>query len=106
MAMGSYVAQILWVTQTLLRDYKLNFSKVSIFCDNTSIINIFKNPIQHSRTKHIRIRHHFIHDHVQKGDICMEFVDTLIQLVNIFTKPLYENIFWAIHHDLGMLKMN
>jgi len=44
--------------------------------DNTSAINLTKNPIQHSKTKHIEIRHHFIRDHVQKGNCKIKFVKT------------------------------
>ena len=58
-------------------------SKIPILCDNTSAINISKNPIQHSRTKHIDIKHHFICDHVLKGDIELKFVSTSEQLADI-----------------------
>ena len=46
--------------------------------------------MQHYRTKHIEIIHHFLRDNAQKGDIILEFVSTKDQLVNIFTKPLSE----------------
>ena len=49
--------------------------------------------MQHSRTKNIDIRHHFLRDHVQKGDITLEFVSTKDQLADIFTKPLSEEQF-------------
>ena len=61
-------------------------------CDNTSAINLSKNPIQHSRTKYIDIRHHFLHDHVIKGDISLSFMFTDNQIVDIFTKPLKEDV--------------
>jgi len=57
-------------------------------CDNTSAINLTKNPIMHSRTKHIEIRHHFLRDHISKGNCMIEYVDTKHLLANIFTKPL------------------
>ena len=79
---------------------------VPIFYDNTSVINITKNPIQHSRTKHIEIRHHFIRDHALKGDICIEHVDTLNQLADIFTKSLNEDQFCKIKRKLSMIDMN
>ena len=60
---------------------------------NTSAINLTKNPIQHSKTKNIEIRHHFIRDHIQKGDIEIMFVKTENQLANLFTKPLTHNRF-------------
>ena len=57
----------------------------------------------HSRSKHIEIRHHFIKDYVQKGDIILEFIQTKFQLANIFTKPLDKNRFNFIRRELGML---
>ena len=67
-AAASCCSQILWLLSTL-KDYGLTFKKVPLFCDNTSAINIAKNPVQHSRTKHIDIRFHFLRDHVEKGDV-------------------------------------
>ncbi|KAL6315999.1 hypothetical protein AAG906_014924 [Vitis piasezkii] len=71
-AAGLCCAQILWMKQTL-SDFNLIFEHVPIKCDNTSAINISKNPVQHSRTKHIATRHHFLRDYTQKGDITLEF---------------------------------
>ena len=68
-----------------LSDYGLILDHILIRCDNTSAINLSKNPIMHSRTKHIEIRHHFLRDHVQKGDCVLEFIDTTNQLADIFT---------------------
>ena len=84
-AAGLCCAQILWIKQTL-SDFDLSFEHVPIKCDNTSVINISKDLMQHSRTKNIEIRHHFLRDHAQKGDITLEFVSTKDQLANIFTK--------------------
>ena len=58
-------SQVLLMKQTL-SDFWKTFSHVPIKCDNTSAISISKNPVQHSRTKHIEIRHHFLRDHAQK----------------------------------------
>ena len=65
-AVGSCCAQILWLKQQLA-NFGLQISKVPLMCDNTSAINLTKNQIQHSRTKYIEIRHHFIRDHVSNG---------------------------------------
>ena len=62
-----------------------------------------KTPIQHSRTKHIEVRHHFIRDHVQKGDVVINFVDTLHQLADIFKKPLDKDRFCTIRGEFGMM---
>ena len=81
----------------------MDFKGIPIKCDNTSAISITKNPVQHSRTKHIDVRHHFIRDHAEKGDICLEFVSTNMQLADIFTKPLSEERFAALRLELGMI---
>ena len=59
-----------------LEDYGISLDHIPIRCDNTNAINLNKNPIQHSRTKHIKIRYHFIRDHVQNDDIELEFAST------------------------------
>ena len=76
---------------------------IPIKCDNTSAISLTKNPIQHSRTKHIKIRHYFTRDHMQKDDIVFEFVNTLHQLADIFTKPLDKDRFCTIRGEFGMM---
>ena len=78
------------------------FEKVPIKCDNTSAINLTKNPVHHSRSKHIEIRHHFIRDHVSHGDIEVEFVPTNMQLADIFTKPLDKQSFEFIRNEIGV----
>jgi hypothetical protein len=55
-----------------------------------SAIRMTDNPVEHSRTKHIDIRHHFLRDHQQKGDIEVFHVSSENQLADIFTKPLDE----------------
>ena len=101
MAAGSCCAQILWI-KNQLEDFNIFYNHIAIKCDNTSAICLTKNPIQHSRTKHIEIRHHFIRDHVQRGDVNLLFVNTDNQLVDIFTKTLNEDPLNFIIHELGM----
>ena len=84
-------------------DYGIKLDNITIKCDNTSSINLSKNLIHHFRTKHIDIRHHFLRDYVQCGDILFEFVDTNNQLADIFTKPLNEERLNFIKHDIGMI---
>ncbi|CAL9021468.1 unnamed protein product [Prunus brigantina] len=71
------------------------------FCDNMSAINISKNPIQHSRTKHIDIRHHFIRELVEENVLSLEFVSTEKQLADIFTKPLDNLRFETLRQSLA-----
>ncbi|KAK2986666.1 hypothetical protein RJ640_010122 [Escallonia rubra] len=101
LAVGACCAQILWMKQTLL-DFGLKYDHIPILCDNLSAIDLSKNPIQHSRTKHIETKHHFIRDHVQKSDIVLNFVDTNHQITDIFTKPLDSKRFTALRRELGM----
>ncbi|XP_043692925.1 uncharacterized protein LOC122643365, partial [Telopea speciosissima] len=91
-AAGRCCAQVLWMRQTLM-DYGIHFSSSPINCDNTSLINLSKNPILHSRAKHIDIRHHFLRDTVQKGEIVLKYIETEKQLTDILTNPLSEERF-------------
>jgi hypothetical protein len=94
--------QLLWMRQTL-QDFGYNLSKVSLLCDNESAIRMADNPAEHSRTKHIDIRHHFLRDHQQKGDIEVYHINTENQLADIFTKPLDEKRFCRLHSELNVL---
>ena len=79
--------------KTTLNDIGIKFKKVPLLCDNESAIKLSNNLVQHVRTKHIDVHHHFIRDHQQKGDISIASVGTEDQLTDIFTKPLDEKRF-------------
>jgi hypothetical protein len=79
------------------------FSKVPLLCDNEIAIKLSNNPVNHSRTKHIDISHHFLRDHEAKGDIALNHVSTDKQLADIFTKPLDELRFCALRSELNIL---
>jgi hypothetical protein len=101
-AAGQCCAQLLWMRQTLL-DFGFNLSKFPLLCDNESAIRVADNPVEHSRTKHIDIRHHFLRDHQQKGDIDIYHISTENQLADIFTKPLDEKTFCRLRSELNVL---
>ena len=105
MALGNCCTQVLWMKQ-ILSDYSMKISCVPIFCDNSSAINITRNPILHSRTKHIEIKHHFIRDQVHVGNVSVEFVSTDMQLADIFTKPLDATRFSSLKNLLGIIDKN
>ena len=67
---GSCCAQLLWM-KAALSDFGIKFKQVPLQCDNESVVQLTNNPVQHSRTKHIDVHHHFIRDYQQKGDICI-----------------------------------
>ena len=90
----------------ILMDFGMSYEHVPIKCDSTNAINLSTNPLFHSRTKHIDIRHHFLRDYMQKGDIMVEFDGTKNQLADIFTKPLCNEHFSTIRRELGMIGGN
>jgi hypothetical protein len=63
---------------------------IPLQCDNDSSIKITYNPCEHSKTKHIDIRHHFLRGRIIKGDIVISHVEMNDELADIFTKPLDE----------------
>nr|GEX27665.1 retrovirus-related Pol polyprotein from transposon TNT 1-94 [Tanacetum cinerariifolium] len=86
-SLSACCAQVLWM-RTQLTDYGFHFNKIPIYCDSKSAIAISCNPVQHSRTKHIVVRCHFIKEHVEKGMIELYFAKTDYQLADLFTKAL------------------
>jgi hypothetical protein len=100
-AAGSCCTQLLWLSK-MFHDYGLENDILTIFCDNTSAINISKNPVQHSLTKHISIRHHFLRDLVEKNIVKLEYIPTENQIADIFTKALDHERFSLLRKSLGM----
>ena len=72
----------------LLSDYGISQDTMIVYCDNSSAIDISKNPIQHFKTKHIDIRYHFIRDLVERKIVALEYIPAERQNADIFTKPL------------------
>jgi hypothetical protein len=102
---GNCCAQLLWMKQTLL-DYGISFKNVPHMCDNESAVKLATNPVQHSRTNHIDIRHHFLRDHVGKGDISIYSIETDNQLADIFTKPLDETRFCKLRSEMNVIDLS
>jgi hypothetical protein len=69
-----------------MRYFGVSFERVPLMCDNTSAISVAKNLVFHKRMRHLNRRHHFLRDHVEKGDLEMRHIDTERQLTDIFTK--------------------
>ena len=97
---GSCCTQLIWMKQ-MLEDYGISQGTMTIYCDNTSAIHISRNPVQHSRTKHIKIREHFIRDLVEEKIVSLSFVPTDQQLADIFTKPLDALRFENLRKSIG-----
>ncbi|GKB36630.1 copia protein [Tanacetum coccineum] len=100
-AMSGCCAQILWM-RSQLTDYGLGFNKIPLYCDNKSSIALSCNNVQHSRSKHIDIRFHFIKEHVENGVIELYSVNMEYQLADIFTKALARERIEFLINKLGM----
>ncbi|GJR59990.1 hypothetical protein Tco_1502152 [Tanacetum coccineum] len=103
-AMSGYCAQILWM-RSQLSDYGFAYNHIPLYCDNKSVIALCCNNVQHSRSKHIDIRHHFIKEQVENGVVELYFMRTEYQLADIFTKALPRERFKFILSRLGMKSM-
>lgn len=108
---AEYVTAFMNRTQTIWMKHVLSglkvpvFEPVSIFCDNTSAINISKNLVLHARTKHFKLKYHFLREKVQNKEVVLEHVSSKEQLVDIFTKPLPKAIFTYLRGELGVLPL-
>ncbi|GKB63238.1 retrovirus-related pol polyprotein from transposon TNT 1-94 [Tanacetum coccineum] len=93
--------RVLWM-RTQLTDYGFHFDKIPMYCDSKAAIAISCNPVEHSRTKHIDVRYHFIKEQVERGIVELFFVGTEYQLADLFTKALSKDRFKYLVRRLGM----
>ena len=86
----------------MLSDYGSEQNVMTLFCDNMSTISILNNHVQHSRTKHIDIRYHFIRDLVEEKVVSLEHISTENQIADLFTKSLDTLRFEFLRKFLGV----
>ncbi|GJR82616.1 hypothetical protein Tco_0153401 [Tanacetum coccineum] len=97
-SLSACCAQVIWM-RTQLLDYEYKYNRIPMYCDSKSTIAISCHPVQHSKTKHIDIRYHFIKEHVEKGIVELYFFGTKYQLADLFTKALPKERFeYLVHH--------
>jgi hypothetical protein len=102
-AKTSCCTQVLWMKQTL-KYIQVDYDEpIPIYHDNKSAISISRNPVMHSKTKHIPIKYHFLWEQVAEKNIRVEYVGTKEQLKDIFTKPLPQEAFEYIRQRLGFI---
>ncbi|GJR32891.1 hypothetical protein Tco_1109123 [Tanacetum coccineum] len=99
-SLSACCAQVIWM-RTQLLDYGYKCNRILMYCDSKSAIAISCNPVQHSKTKHIDIRYHFIKEHVEKGTVEIYFVGTEYQLADLFTKALPKERFEYLVHRIA-----
>ncbi|GKE11268.1 copia protein, partial [Tanacetum coccineum] len=102
-SVGKACQQALWMKQTLI-DYDIRLNDIPIMYDDKGAIDLSKNTVQHSHTKHIEIRHHVLRDNIQKGHISVEKVSSVDNIANILTKPLKRESFNYLRLGLGMME--
>nr|GEV59639.1 integrase, catalytic region, zinc finger, CCHC-type, peptidase aspartic, catalytic [Tanacetum cinerariifolium] len=100
-SLSTCCAQVLWM-RTQLTYYGFHFDKIPMYCESNATIAILCNPVQHSRTKHINVRYHFIKEKVKKGIVELFFVRTEYQLADLFTKALPVERFKYLVRRLSM----
>jgi hypothetical protein len=71
-----------------MKDHGVTYKSVPFMCDSSSVTCLAQNPVFHGRAKHITVRHYFLRDHVEKGEIEIKYIDKERQLADIFTKAL------------------
>ena len=74
-----------------------------VYYDNSSAIDISKNLVQHSKTKQIEIRYHFIRDLVERKIVALEYITTVRQNADFFTKPLNRSKFETLRQEIGVI---
>eukprot|EP00253_Pinus_taeda_P030188 PITA_30188 len=100
---ASCCTQLLWMMHTLEDFQNTCTPPISILCDNTSAIIISKNPVMHSKTKHIQIKYHFLREQVIEQKVKLEYVPSKEQVVDILTKPLPKETFEYLRKNLGVV---
>lgn len=101
-AIANNYTQVIWMKH-MLKDIGVTFEElIVIYCDNTSTINMSKNLVMYSKTKHISIKYHFLRDKVVGKEVRLEYVSTKEQIVDIFTKTLPKDAFEYLRGMLGV----
>ena len=78
---------------------------VTLYCDNTSVINMSKNHVMNTKTKHIEIKYHYLRELVQGKEVKMEYDNTKEQIVDIFTKSLPKDAHECLRGKVGVIPL-
>ena len=92
-----------FVDEKVVGDYGILLDTMVVYCDKSHVIDISKNPVQHSRTKHREIRYYFIRDLGERKIVVLEYIPTEHQNAHIFTKPFNRSIFEPLCQVIGVI---
>jgi hypothetical protein len=98
------IREAVWLRKLLTDLFDHEMDPTTIHCNNQSCVKLFENPVFHDRSKHIKIKYHYIKDMVQRKTIHVHYLPTHEQIANIFTKPLAKTKFEYFHERLGLVK--
>lgn len=98
--------QGVWLKELMKELGVVEDSPVLLKMDNTSAMNLAKNPVSHGRSKHIEVRYHFLRDMVTKGKIELIYCKTDYQLADLFTKALKFDRFEVLRKEIGALPLD
>ncbi|KAF2304474.1 hypothetical protein GH714_031884 [Hevea brasiliensis] len=101
-AAAACACQAIWMRRILEEIGHSQEEGTALMCDNTSTIKLSKNPVLHGRSKHIRVRFHFLRDLVKEGIVELQFCGTKEQLADVMTKPLKLEAFQKLRQELGV----
>jgi hypothetical protein len=104
-ATANAAAECIWLRQ-LLGELHCSVTKATVaYCDNVSVVYMSVNPVHHKRTKHIELDIHFVHEHVQVGDLRVLHVPTREQYDGVMTKGLPTSTFEAFRSSMCVVPM-
>ncbi|KAL5748152.1 hypothetical protein ACOSQ2_025449 [Xanthoceras sorbifolium] len=104
-ALSAAGCQALWLRWMLQEMKCFQEKETMLYCDNNSAIALSKNPVFHGRSKHIRIKYHYIRDLIKNGEIMVKHCKTQHQLADIFMKALKAEIFFNMKEKLGVTQV-
>jgi hypothetical protein len=103
-AVCSASSEVVWVQKLLAGLFDLELEATCIFCDNQSCINFSENPVFHDKSKHVKIKYHYIWYFVQKGVVNLQYIGTDEHISNVLTKPLLKVKFEYFSDKIGMVQ--
>ena len=95
--------EALWLHKLLVNLFGQELRPMVIYCDNHGCIQLFDNPVFHDRSKHIKIRYHFIREYVQRGAVMLQYISTDEQVADILAKSLGRGKFVFFRDKLGVV---